>query len=116
VGARAERDPELPREIVAGEAGDRFQLARANEARALGIEQLPCALDGAGVHPPSDLERRAAALAREQAVREVHHERIDRERVEPSAEGLAHGARQRRVAGNRRSHERQRMGAAPHRA
>jgi len=98
VGARAERDPELAREVVAGEPGERFQLARAHDARALGVEELARPLDGAGIHAALDRGRRAAALAGDQAFGESHDERVDRERVQRTLEGRTDGPRQRRVA------------------
>src|SRR5438874_12762670 len=45
VGARAEHDPELAGEVVSRQAGDRLELRRTHDARALGVEKLPRTLE-----------------------------------------------------------------------
>src|SRR5205807_8853611 len=45
IGARAKHDPELAGEVVSRQAGDRLQLRRAHDARALRVEKLPRTLE-----------------------------------------------------------------------
>src|SRR4029434_4072727 len=61
MGARAERLPELARELVARQPGDRLQLRRMHGSRALGVEELAGAPDGPDVRTPRD--GRAAVVA-----------------------------------------------------
>jgi hypothetical protein len=91
--ARPEHDPELAREIVAREAGDRLELTRRHRASSLRIEELPRPLYRADVDPPRDRGTRARAFGGQQALRQLDHERVDGQRVQRRAESLRDRAR-----------------------